>query len=58
MLSSPSIACTSASLGDKGLFSTANILRIADVIHQVDNLLAVPAMFLANSLPISSSSNR
>ena len=48
-------ACISASLGDKGLFSTANILQAADVIHQVDNLLTLPAMFLANSLPISSS---
>ena len=28
-------ACLSASLGDKGLISSANILQIADVIHQV-----------------------
>ena len=26
-------ACLSASLGDKGLFSSANILQIADVIR-------------------------
>ena len=38
-------ACISASLGDKGLFTTANILQTTDVIHQVDNLLTVPAMF-------------
>ena len=36
MLSSSRIAFfLSASLGDKGLFSTANILQIADVVRQV-----------------------
>ena len=44
MLSSYSNACLSASLGDKGLFSTANILQIADVVRPVVFLL-----FLANS---------
>ena len=53
-VSSFSIARVSASLGDKGLFSTANILKIGDVIHQVDNRLAVLAMFLTNSPPVSS----
>ena len=28
-------ACLSASLGDKGLFSSANIFQIADVVHCV-----------------------
>ena len=32
-------ACLSASLGDKGLFSSANILQIADVVHWVVFLL-------------------
>ena len=35
MLSSSSIAYLSASLGEKGLFSSANILLIADVVPQV-----------------------
>ena len=35
MLSSSSIVCLSARLGDKGLFSAANILQIADVFHRV-----------------------
>ena len=39
MLSSASIACLSASLGDKGLFSTAVILQIANVICWVVFLL-------------------
>ena len=26
-------ACLSASLGDEGLFSSANILLVADVVH-------------------------
>ena len=32
-------ACLSARLGDKGLFSAANILQIADVVRQVAFLL-------------------
>ena len=32
-------ACLSASLGDKGLFSSANILQIADVVRWVAFLL-------------------
>ena len=32
-------ACLSASVGDKGLFSSANILQIADVVHWVVFLL-------------------
>ena len=32
-------ACLSASLGDKGLFSAANILQIVDVVRQVAFLL-------------------
>ena len=35
MLSSSSIVRLSASLGDKGLFCTANILQLADVFHRV-----------------------
>ena len=35
MLSSSSIVCLSARLRDKGLFSTANILQLADVFHRV-----------------------
>ena len=35
MLSSSSIVCLSARLGDKGLFSAANILQIADVFDRV-----------------------
>ena len=46
MLSSSSIAsCLSASLGDKGLFSSANILQIAGVARY---LLAVLPIFFAN----------
>ena len=32
-------ACLSASLGDKGLFSSANILQIEDVVRRVVFLL-------------------
>ena len=32
-------ACLSASLGDKGLFSSANILQIADAVRRVVFLL-------------------
>ena len=32
-------ACLSESLGDKGFFSSANILQIADVVHQIVFLL-------------------
>ena len=35
MLSSSSVACLLASVGDKGLISPANILQIADVVRQV-----------------------
>ena len=49
MLSSSLISCLSASLADKGLFSSVNI---ADVVRRVVFLL-----FLANSSPISSSRN-
>ena len=34
MLRTPLTACLLASLGDKGLFSTANILQIAHVVQQ------------------------
>ena len=54
MLSSPSIACLSASLGDKGLFNTAHILQIAHVVRRVVFLLFFLLMFLANISPISS----
>ena len=43
MLSSSSIsAFLLAGLGDKGLFSSANILNIEGVIHQVVFLLFMP----------------
>ena len=35
MLSSSSVACLSARLGDKGLFSSANILQIAHIVRRV-----------------------
>ena len=47
-------ACLSASLGDKGLFSLANIFQIADPelrCRPSSCLLAVLATFLGNSLP-------
>ena len=44
-------ACLSASLRGKGLFRSANILQLADV---KSCLLAILAMFLANSSPNSS----
>ena len=34
-------ACLSASLGDKGLFSSANILQIADAVRRVVFLLVL-----------------
>ena len=46
-------ACLSASLGDKGLFSSANILQLAGVVRRVVFLLF--SLFLANSSPNSSS---
>ena len=54
MLSSSSIACLSASLGDKELLSTLQIyiLQLADVVRRI---VVVLAMYLANSSPISSS---
>ena len=56
MLSSSSIACLSASLGDKKLLSTLQIyiLQLADVVRRI---VVVLAMYLANSSPISSSWN-
>ena len=45
-------ACLSASLGDKaGLFSCANILQIADVVHWVVFLLLL-LCYLGNKSPI------
>ena len=38
---STSIACLSASLGEKGFFRTANILQIADVVRRVVFLLVL-----------------
>ena len=40
-------ACLSASLGDKGLFSSANILQLAGVVRRVVFLLF--SLFLAKS---------
>ena len=40
-------ACLSASLGDKELFSSANILQLARVVRRVVFLLF--SLFLANS---------
>ena len=50
-------ACLSASLGDKGLFSSANIPQIVDVVRRVVFLLFLLCFSsqLANSSPISSS---
>ena len=45
-------ACLSASLGDKGLFSSANILQIVDAVRRV---VFLPSCYvLANSSPNSS----
>ena len=52
-----SIDFLSASLGDKGFFSSANILQIAWCCP-LGCRLAVLAMFLANSSPTSSSWNK
>ena len=46
MLSSSSIAYLSASLGEKGLFSSANILPIADVVPRVVLLMFLPCFLL------------
>ena len=46
-------ACLSASLGDKGLSSSANIFQLAGVVRRVVFLLF--SLFLANSSPNSSS---
>ena len=54
-VSSSSIAFLSASLEDKGIFSSANILQVADVVRRVVFLLVL--LFLASSLPICSSWN-
>ena len=45
MLSSSSIVRLSARLGDKGLFSTANILQLADVFCQVVFLVFLPCFW-------------
>ena len=45
-------ACLSASLGDKGLSSSANIFQLAGVVRRVVFLLFL--LFLANSSPNSS----
>ena len=43
--------CLSGSLGDKGLFRTANLLHIADVVHQVvSSSLEMSKMFCHYSL--------
>ena len=49
MLSSSSIACLLASLGEKGLFSTANILQIADVVLRFVSLLFL--LFFSQKFP-------
>ena len=55
MFSSSSIARLSASLGDQGLFSSTNVLQIADVVPPPSScIFPVLAMFLAHSSPISS----
>ena len=50
-------ACLSSRLGDKGLFSSANISQIVDVVRRVVFLLFLLCFSsqLANSSPISSS---
>ena len=45
MLSSSSIVRLSARLGDKGLFSIANILQLADVFCQVVFLVFLPCFW-------------
>ena len=50
-----SIACLSSSLEDRGMFSSANILQVADVVLRVVSLLFL--LFLASSSPIWSSRN-
>ena len=50
-----SIACLSSSLEDKWMFSSANILQVANVVRRVVSLLFL--LFLASSLPICSSRN-
>ena len=54
-VSSSWIALLSASLEDKWMFSSANILQVADVVRRVVSLLFL--LFLASSSPICSSRN-
>ena len=54
-VSSSSIDFLSASLEDKGMFSSVNILQVADVVRRVVFLLFL--RFLASSLPVCSSRN-
>jgi len=54
-ISSSSIAFLSASLEDKGMFSSANILQVANVVRPVVFFLLL--LFLASSSPICSSRN-
>ena len=54
-ISSSSIAFLSASLEDKGMFSSANIPQVANVVRRVVFLLFL--LFLASSLSICSSRN-
>ena len=54
-VSSSSITFLSASLEDKGMFSSANILQVANVVRRVVFFLFL--LFLASSWPICSSRN-
>ena len=54
-VSSSSIALLSASLEDKWMFSSANILQVADVVRRVTSILALLAVF--SSVPNCSSRN-
>ena len=51
------VYCLSASLGEKGFFSSANILQVVDVIRPAVFFLFLLYIFLANSSPICSSCN-
>ena len=44
-----SFACFTAVSGQKGMFSSADILQIADVMHRIVFWLAVLALFLGSS---------
>ena len=54
-VSSSWIALLSASLEDKWMFSSANILQVADVVRRVTSILALLAVF--SSVPNCSSRN-